>query len=461
MDLLLELPSGRRTRATIEAALRTAITTGAVPPGAALPSTRELAAELSVARGTVVAAIEQLAVQGLVETRPGAATRVTAVPGPAPSPPAPPHDPAPPPVADFSGGEPDLTAFPAPWWSAAARRVLSSGPAGLLAYGDPRGQPVLREALAVYLRRTRGVAADPDRVVVTAGFSHGLAVLARVIREHHGGVIAIEDPSLWVHRRILSAAGLSLRPAPVDGQGVDVDALPSVDGAAALVTPAHQTPLGVTMSPPRRRAVAEWAASHDGLVIEDDYDGELRYDRRPVPALQARDPSRIVYGGSASKALAPGLRLGWLVLPHRLVAPVTSTVGALGGSPVSTLDQAVLAEVLSSGRYDRHVRAIRSAYRRRRDELVAVLARRAPAVRVDGVAAGLAALLRLPGDADERAVAAALAEQSVAVMPLGDFRVEPSTGVPGVVVNFGRPFAHAYRDALERLASGLAEALAS
>lgn len=469
MDLLLEAPDGRWTRDSIETAVRSAIDEGTLAAGAALPSTRDLAAQLGVARGTVVAAIEQLAVAGLVETRPGAATRVTSVPAPArraavasgrmPTA-APPRStatsPAPEPIADFTGGEPDLTIFPNRWWSAATRRVLESQPAQVLGYGDPRGQPALRVQLVDYLRRTRGVSIDPDHLVITAGFSHALAVLARVLR-HRAGPLAVEDPSLWLHREVLAAAGVRTVPVPVDANGLRVDDLPRLRHGAVLVAPAHQTPLGVTLSPSRRSELVTWASDTDGLVVEDDYDGELRYDRRPVPALHARAPGRVVYCGSASKTLAPGIRLGWLAVPDDLVEAVTSVIDSLGGSPVSSLEQLVLADLIESGRYDAHVRSARATYRRRRDDLVAALDGVAPGVHVDGVAAGLKALVRLPDDADEAAIVAALAERSVAVMALGDFRASPHPHHrgPGLVLNFGRPYGHQYRAAIDAFANAL------
>jgi GntR family transcriptional regulator/MocR family aminotransferase len=462
VELLLTLaPDGGR-QAAVEQALRGAIVDGRLAPGAVLPSTRALAGDLGLARGTVVAAVEQLAVEGLVETRQGAPTRVAHVPTALQRAPAPRirrrHG-----LADFSGGEPDLTLFPRAWWVAAVRRALADAGADALGYGDPQGSPVLRTALVEYLGRTRGVVADPGQVVITAGFTHALVVLGRAFGATGARRIAVEDPSLARHRELLAGTGLSVVPIGVDAEGARVDELPTAPGTVALVTPAHHTPLGMTLSPSRRSELAGWAARVGGVVVEDDYDGELRYDRRPVPALQALDPTRVVYAGTTSKSLAPGLRLGWCVLPPDLVGPTATAVTSLGGPAVSIVDQLALADLLRSGRYDRHLRTLLATYRRRRDLLVAALAERVPAARVEGVAAGLKALVRLPAGVDEASVVAGLEARDVAVMGLSSFcaSAHTVTGGPAIVVNHSRPFGHGYRAAVGRLADALAEVLST
>jgi GntR family transcriptional regulator/MocR family aminotransferase len=470
VDVLLDLRFPIGGRDELEHALRQAIMSGALPAGTEVPSTRTLAAELGVARGTVGAALDQLAVEGLVEIRHGARTRVRHVPRRAPAVALEPAatagattdtNAAARAVADFTGGDPDLTQFPASWWASAVRRALASAPVATLGYGDPRGQPVLREALARYLRRTRGVVAEPERIVVTAGFSGALAIVARALAGSGSSSVAVEDPSLWVHRSILGRSGLAVTPIPVDADGVMTSALAASAVDAVVVTPAHQTPTGVTLAPDRRAALASWAADRRVLVIEDDYDGELRYDRRPVPALQALDTSRILYAGTASKSLAPGLRIGWAVVPDEWLDAVVNVIDTLGGSPVSAIEQLALADLVDSGRYDRHVRSMRAAYRRRRDDLVAALDGVASGVRVEGVAAGLNALVRLPVDCDETAVVDRLGDDGVLVTPLRRFRVMSSPDdTPGIVVNYGAPYAHRIRDDIATLASALRHALA-
>jgi GntR family transcriptional regulator / MocR family aminotransferase len=475
VDLLLTLDPALPRRTAIERALRDAIVDGRLTPGAHLPSSRGLAAELGVARGTVVAAFEQLRSEGLLDAHQGTATRVAHVP-PRPRPPALRRPPA---IvrADFAGGDPDVSLFPRRAWRKSVADMLAHADDGRFGYGDPLGEPELRAALVEYLGRTRGVVAGRDQIVVTAGFTHGLALLGRALVTEGHRAISVEDPSFWRHRELLAAAGLRCVPVAVDGDGLRVADVDGNGTRAVLTTPAHHTPLGVSLAATRRAELARWVAAGDRLVLEDDYDGELRFDRRPLRALQSLDPERIVYCGSASKALAPGLRLSWCVLPTDLVEPVLAVQEAIGGQPVSGLEQMVLADLLASGRYDAQVRRVRSEYRRRRDDLVAALADRAPGVRVEGVAAGLKALVRLPAGVDEAAVVAALAHRGIGVVGLDAFRVErpdtpgapceahepgrppASDRQPALVVNYARPLAHSYRGALIQLADGLADVL--
>lgn len=461
MDLLLDLPAGLGRRAALEHALRQAIADGQLEPGAALPSTRQLAQTLALARGTVVDAVEQLAAEGLVETRHGALSRVAHVPPSAPARTtakrlrtgtrA---------AADFSPGNPDLTTFPRAMWASAVRRALGTCDAASLGYGNPQGHIELRRALVEYLGRTRGVTATPDDIVVTAGFTQALAAIGRAARSVVGDDVVVEDPSLDRHRILLDHAGLRLIPVAVDSDGVRVDEMPE-ERATALVTPGHHTPLGVSLSSARRGELATWAARHEGLVVEDDYDGELRYDRRPVRAFQALDPGRVAYCGTASKSFAPGLRLAWCVLPHGFVEPVLEAMWSIGGWAVSAVEQLTLADIMGSGGYDRHVRMIRHEYRRRRDMLLAALTTRVPSVRVEGVAAGLNAMVVLPQGTDEGAAVEALAERSVAVFGLTTFAVDPDRcgHSPAIVVNYGRPYGHRYRESLDRLVDALAAVL--
>ncbi|PRZ43116.1 GntR family transcriptional regulator/MocR family aminotransferase [Antricoccus suffuscus] len=459
MDLFVDLSPGLGRQDAVEAALRTAISAGRLAPGAPLPSTRTLAAELGLARGTVVAAVEQLAVEGLLETRQGALTRVAHVPPPVTatrtqrsSPKAP--------RADFTGGEPDLTRFPRSWWAAAVRKSLAQADASTLGYGDPRGSIELRAALVDYLGRTRGVTAAVEHVMVLSGFRQTLAMLARVLHRRGHRRIVVEDPALEVHLELLRGAGLECAPISVDADGAQVGMIDQHEVRAAQVTPNHHLPLGVSLSPARRSELAAWAASVDGFIIEDDFDGELRYDRRPLRALQALDPGRIAYCGTASKSVAPGLRLGWCVLPPALVEPAVGALVDMGGPTVSSLDQLAFAELMASGRYDRHVRTVRTEYRRRRDLLSSSLAAQVPGVRLEGVSAGLVGLIRLPADCDEDTVVARLADRSVAVMPLGIFRSTRShRDEPAIVVNYGRPFGHQFAAAIELLTSALADAI--
>jgi GntR family transcriptional regulator/MocR family aminotransferase len=444
------MPSDRTGRqAALEDALRHAVASGQLPQGVRLPSTRALAAELGCARATVVGAYEQLAAEGILVAVRGAGTHVAAAPDPARETTAPPA-----PVAsrrydaDFRPGEPDRGSFPRRDWSASIRRVLNSAPDDLFGYGDPRGLRELRVALASYLGRSRAVRADPDHIVIFGGFAQALSVLAGTLRTTGLDTIAIEDPALPFHPQFCARAGLSVTRVPVDDDGLRVDVLDDTRAQAALVTPAHQYPLGVAMAPARRVALVEWARRCDGWIVEDDYDGEFRYDRQPVGALQGLDPSRVIYGGTASKSLAAGLHIAWLVLPPPLVAPVTESSRWLVG--VSAIDQAALADFIATGRLDRHLRQMRVAYRRRRDDVIASLRAHAPWMTMSGVSAGLHGTVLLDGSSNRELDLLARAERaSVGFHPLSAHRHEP--GRPGLVIGYSRPAAHEFRGALERL----------
>ena len=345
---------------------------------------------------------------------------------------------------------PDLSAFPRRAWLATARKVLAAAPDHLLGYPDPRGLPQLRTALADYLARARGVTADPARIVICAGFAHGLAGISRALRATGAATLAVEAYGHQAHRDIAAGQGLRLRPVPVDGMGAVIGRAAGAD--ALLLTPAHQFPLGVTLHPRRRREVADWG----GVVIEDDYDGEFRYDRQPVGALQTLAPDRVIYAGTASKSLAPSLRLGWLVVPPRLLDAVTAELAA---GP-SALDQLTLAEFITSGGYDRQIRRARLAYRRRRDRLADALHRRG--LRVTGIAAGLHAVLELSGTSLEQAAVSQASQHGLAIEGLESYRAG-RTGPDdddhrvraGLVIGYGRPPGHAYTAALARLCAVL------
>jgi GntR family transcriptional regulator / MocR family aminotransferase len=449
-DLHVALRAGGGRRAALERALRAAIRSGRLRPGERLPSTRGLAHDLGLARGTVAEAYAQLAAEGYLRTRPGAPTRVApdlgaprAADGAAAG-----AEPAPP-RFDLRVGVPDVGAFPRAAWLRALRRALAAAPDDALRINDARGRPELRRALAGYLGRTRGVLADPDRIVVCSGFTQGLAILSRALRDAGAGAIAMEDPCVAHLRAIPPSAGLPVLALPVDDEG----ALPDVPAGAgaAVVTPAHQFPLGATLPAGRRAALVAWARAHGTVVVEDDYDGEFRYDRQPVGALQGLGPEHVVYAGTASKTLAPGLRVGWLVLPHRLVEPVLAARRVAGGD-TATLEQLALAELLESGAYDRHVRRMRQRYRRRRDELLALLAARMPAGRTRGVAAGLHLVLELPpGGPREADVIARAAARSLALHELGRFWHAPRDEPQGLVLGYAAAPEHTYSQTLAAL----------
>jgi GntR family transcriptional regulator/MocR family aminotransferase len=330
------------------------------------------------------------------------------------------------------------------------REVLASTPASAFAYPDVRGAPELRRALAAYLRRVRGAVVEPESIVVCSGATQGLALLGRALAHQGVDAIAVEDPSLPPHRAVLAYAGLEVRGVAVDEEGVDVHAL---NAPVVLTTPAHQCPTGVVLSPARRAALVDWARA-GGLVIEDDYDAEFRYDRAPPGALQGLAPDRVVYLGTASKTLAPGLRLGWLVLPASLVDSVVEAklLDDLG-SP--TLEQLVLARLIDTAAYDRHLRKARRRNRDRRDALIAAVAQHFPHARVSGISAGLHALVRLPWAIDAQKLLERAAERSVGVYPLTLHMMEPARDTDALVLGYAGLSEPAIEAGIRRLAESL------
>ncbi|AUS77347.1 GntR family transcriptional regulator [Actinoalloteichus sp. AHMU CJ021] len=441
---------GERTT-WLAARLRAAIADGTLPLGARLPATRVLAVELGFSRGTVSEAYRRLADEGLIQARAGAGSTVAARPGgpppaaagragssraittPTGSPVETGGGPGKPSVIDLAAGLPDLASFPRAAWLRAERSVLATASARQLGYGPPQGVPELREQLAAWLGRSRGVVAAPDRIVVTSGVSGALSLLAQVLRDRGVDAVALEDPGAEGNRTVLGQWLPRLPPVAVDEHGLDTAALARSGAGAVLVTPAHQYPTGVVLSPARRRSLLAWAASRDGLVIEDDYDAEYRYDRAPVRAVQPLSPQTVAYTASVSKTLAPGLRLGWLVPPDHLREPLVRLRWASDlGSPV--LPQLTLARLLAEGVLERHLRAMRARHRARRDAVVAALRRWLPDCPVLGVAAGLHVLVLLPTGQDDAEIAGRARAHGVLVRPLSRHRVAP--GRPGLVVNY-------------------------
>jgi DNA-binding transcriptional MocR family regulator len=421
----------------VAAELRAAIRSGRLAGGTRLPASRALAVDLGISRGVVVEAYEQLVAEGFLQSRQGSGTRVARVQAGPPTGGAAPAAAAPPAIAyDLRVGTPDLSAFPRGAWLAAVRQVLRALPHEALGYADPGGVPELRAELAAYLRRVRAADVTADRLVVTNGVAQGLSLVIGALARAGPVRLAVEDPHSARTLGLLEAAGAVCVPVPVDGEGIDVGALGRSGARAVLVTPAHQYPTGVVLSPRRRAELIAWAVETDGVVLEDDYDAEFRYDRDPVGCLQALCPQRVVLLGSVSKALAPGLRLGWLAAPPALAeAARRARATADLGSPV--IDQHALAQLLAGGAYDRHLRQLRRRYRARRDALVAAVARWLPGAVVHGVPAGIQLYLELPPGVDEAAVVAAAADRSVAVEGVANLRIAGG-GPPALVLGFAR-----------------------
>lgn len=456
-DLFLDLDRSLGLRAGIEQSLREAMRDGRLTAGCALPSSRSLARDLGVARGTVSAAYNQLAAEGYLECRQGAPTRVCWQPRRRSSPPSPP------PVAgdraqwDFRPGRPDSASFPRQDWLRACRQVMAQVPDEAFGYGPPGGSVRLRRVLADYLGRARGVDTDAEHLLICNGFTQALMLVCRVLRDAGATSLAVEDPAAPRYRRLAEAAGLSVVPIVCDQDGLLVDELERSDAAAVLVTPAHQYPLGVTMTAGRRTALAGWARRRNALIIEDDYDGEFRYDRQPLGALQHLDPDRVIYAGSASKTLAPGLRLGWLSLPSAMRDVLIAAKDELDrGSAV--VEQLTFAELIQNGSFDRHVRRMRERYQRRRDRLAQAVAGVRPELRLAGISAGLHAVIHLPGHLpSEREIQVLAARHSIAIHTLGGYWHTPPAPCPrAVVIGYATPAGHAYQPALSALTQLLA-----
>ncbi|MGE2720064.1 PLP-dependent aminotransferase family protein [Mycolicibacterium celeriflavum] len=456
-DLHLDLreritPGARGARELLLGALRDAVRSGRLAPGTMLPPSRSLAADLGLARNTVAEAYAELVAEGWLASRQGAGTWVVNNAGAAV--PAAPRGVRSTPRHNLRPGSPDVSEFPRAEWVAATRRALHKAPTEALRMGDPRGRPELREAIADYLTRARGVRTSPESIVICAGVRHGVEVLTRLF--YGDRPIAVEAYGLFIFRDAIAALGMSTVPIGVDEHGAVVGDLDDLDTPAVLLTPAHHNPLGTPLHPSRRTAVVDWAQRTGGYVIDDDYDGEFRYDRQPVGALQALSPDRVVYLGSASKSLSPVLRLGWMALPADLVDPV---IEAFGGDQfyVNGIAQLTMAEFVTSGSYDKHIRRMRIRYRRRRDILVDALGRFD--IEIRGLNAGLNMLLTLPDGAEHEVVQRA-GEAGVGLQGLSLMR-HPLAGADvsqrdGVVIGFGTPADHAFAGAVEALCGVLA-----
>ncbi len=465
----LDRSAGQPLRAQLEASLREAIRGGRLRAGERLPSSRELAHALGVSRGMVQECYGQLLAEGYLTSRTGSATRVAGIGGqqaadqraadPAVGSPEAPLAPAAPSlIADFRPGIPDLSSFPRTDWAWAVKQACTEVASADLGYGDPRGSSELREVLAGYLRRVRAAAASPAQMIISTGFAQGINLVLRAL-VRQGGVtrVAFEDPGYGSPQedetiRAAVAMGLHVSYVPVDEQGLVVGELVASGAQAVVVTPAHQSPTGVVMSPERRHALTDWARRGCGYVIEDDYDSEYRYDKEPVGALQGLAPDQVFLLGTASKALAPAVRLGWVNAPASLAAAVAAEK-EMSDRGTCTLDQLALATLLTTGRYDRHLRHMRMVYAARRTAVTDAFARHVPGMRLTGLAAGFQALAPLPRGADETAVIAAALTRRVGLHGISAYRGNPdSAAPPALVMGFGNVRERAIEPAIAAVA---------
>jgi GntR family transcriptional regulator/MocR family aminotransferase len=436
----------------LESGIRERIRQGLLRADAVMPSTRALADDLGLSRGVVVEAYQQLVAEGYLVSRGGGYTQVAdvavvehsqvsqAATGSL--------------RIDFKYSRPDVSQFPRAAWLRSIKKVLNETPHQSFAYLSGQGAVELRLALADYLNRVRGTAARPENMLICNGFAQGSRLLFEVLAAHGSRRLAIEDPSDDDLREVVAAAGLEAVGVPVLDTGIDVDALERSGADVVLVTAAHQFPTGAVASAETRAALVAWAARRNGLVIEDDYDAEYRYDREPIGAMQGLAPDRVVYAGTASKTLAPGLRLGWLIVPDRLVEAVSAAkVRDDRGSPV--LDQLAFADFVARGEFDRHLRRMRPRYRHLRDTLVDRLAARLPELVPVGVSAGLHVMTWLPDGLSEAAVTQAARERGLGVYGLTPYWVS-SAGPAGLVFGYGGLTAKAVAEGIDILADAIA-----
>jgi GntR family transcriptional regulator/MocR family aminotransferase len=513
-DVLIALaPGPGALRHRLEHAILEGIASGRLSPGTALPPSRTLADALGISRWVVTEAYGHLVGKGILEARTGSATRVAA-PMPdgalvtgadaAPSRRGRPGagdpttrrpgtgDPTTagtrPPSGtglerapqrathDLAPGVPDLRHVPRDAWLRAARDAVADATNQDLGGQPAAGHPAAREAVATHLRRARIVAGPDGAVVLTRGAADGMSRIAAALAGAGHTHLLVEDPSWAPLRDVAASAGLTPVPVPVDDAGISTDRLRDTadrTGArAVLLTPAHQFPLGAVLSDERRAAVLAWAREVDGLVIEDDYDAEFRYDRRPVPALQGLDPDRVLLLGSTSKTLAPAFGIGWMVVPERWRAAVLEVSVRRGPTPgPATLDQLTLARFVGGGAYARYLRAARARYARRRAALLAALDRELPGAPVGGIAAGMHVTVDLagiglpgvdpaaldPAALDAAAVVREGAARDVALVDLRRYQATPSARSTMLVVGYGN-LADARLDEAVRILRAAVEA---
>jgi GntR family transcriptional regulator/MocR family aminotransferase len=463
----------------VESGIRDRIRQGLLPAGATLPSTRALAAELGLSRGVIVEAYQQLTAEGYLVSRSGGYTQVAAAEVARVRPEATPPEVGTPwlgpdaavllgstaevpiPVTarplriDFRYGRPDVAQFPRDVWLRSMRKVLNEVPNDRLVYLDGRGAPELREALAEYLNRVRGTSARSSNVVISNGFAQGIRLLLQVLAANGSRRLAVEDPSSDDDVRLVAPSyGIEIVGVPVGPDGIDVAEVERSGADAVLVTAAHQFPTGAVLPPESRKALVDWAARRGALIIEDDYDAEFRYDRDPIGAIQGLAPDHVAYAGTASKTLAPGLRLGWLVVPSRLVAAVAA-VKLLDDRGSAVLEQLTFADFVANREFDRHLRRMRPRYRRKRDTLLTALGERLPELEPTGISAGQHLVSWLPADLDEAAVVAAAAERGLGVYGLSPYWLA-GTGRAGLLFGYGNLSEATIAEGVDLLADAIA-----
>jgi GntR family transcriptional regulator/MocR family aminotransferase len=442
----------------LEGALREAIRSGRLIPGSRLPSTRAFAEDLAVSRAVVVRAYEQLASEGYIDLRQGAGASVRGASGEE-------HVDL---TASMNGGRRkrrfdlrphvgDLSLFPRRAWSRSLRRALATAVDAELGYIASCGLQQLRVEIAAYVGRARGVAASPEQIVITAGTTHSLSLICRALARRGAGAVAFENPSHKLFHAVAARSGLEPVGVPVDQDGLVVQLLADTAVSAVVVTPAHQFPTGCALSRTRRAELVGWAAENDAIIVEDEYDAEFRYDRLPIDALHALSPDHVVYLGSTAKTLAPGIRLGWAVLPRHLSADVEEEV-ALSVLHLSSLDQLAFADFLRRGEFDRHLRRMRAVYKKRRDVLVEAVERRLGVPSVGGIAAGLHVVVELESPQLEARVCEEARRRGIDLDSLGEHALPAYAARSGILIGYGGISEAAIPAAVDELADAFAAA---
>ena len=452
VDIHLALDRSAPLRSQLERELRAAIRSGRLRAGVKLPPSRLLADELQVSRGVVVEAYSQLVAEGYLVARSGDGTRIAD--GLAQQPPAPraPSGAAPRVRYDLRSGMPDLSYFPRREWQAAMATVLRDLPDAALSYGSRRGMRQLRVALTEYLGRVRAVVAEPERMFIATGAAPAMSVIWQTLRQRGAARVAVEDPAWQAIPETVAHAGLEAIPIPVDEHGLDVGQLERADVDAVALSPAHQYPTGAVLAPARRVQLIAWARRRGALIVEDDYDAEYRYDREPIASLQGLAPDCVAYVGTASKTLAPAVRLGWALVPSHLVGEMAAQQGVARAAP-SVLTQAAYATLVERGEIDRHLRRTRRVYHSRRNALIGALANWLPESSVRGAAAGLHVIAWLPDAISETTISDAASSRGVAIHTLHDDCAVTAPLGPALVLGYGLIAESAIPRAVRELAA--------
>jgi GntR family transcriptional regulator/MocR family aminotransferase len=438
MDLEMEFRPGVPLRRQLEGALRVAVRSGRLAPGSVLPPSRDLADQLGVSRGVVVDSYAQLTTEGYLTAKRGSGTHVALLPASGTLPAPRQVSPAEQFRYDLRPGQADFHAFPRARWKASLVRALRDLPDRRLSYANHRGVAELRNAVAGYLARVRGVVVEPEHVVVCCAASQALTVLWQAVRKQGGRRVAVEDPGWRWQRYTVEHAGLEAVPVRVDASGLVVSDLAAADVDAVVMTPAHQYPTGVVMTAERRAALITWARERRALIVEDDYDVEYRFGREPVASLQGLAPDLVAFVGTTSKTLAPALRLAWVVPPSHLIDDVENVLLVTGVTP-PTLDQMAMASFIDDAALERHLRSMRRRYRAKRDILIDALATHLPEVRISGTAAGLHLLAWLPDGTDEHATAMRARRSGVGLHELHRHCTTHPSTPPALLLGFALP----------------------